>query len=184
MVPTTLLALVASAAPLALAQGGLAATGFEYLGCVESPGSDAFPMRAPTTGAVGSFTVDACQKACESQGATYAALGYGGCFCDDPQSRAGAANFKNIAEENCHTLCNKNDAAAGRCGACDDQPIYNLYKRTATAPQAAKAVAPEPCDDESAAPAATKLAVTSKPAPATLEVARCWGPYTHLATPV
>ncbi|KAJ6443494.1 WSC domain-containing protein [Purpureocillium lavendulum] len=130
-------------AAAASAQSEFASPKFQYKGCVLADSANAFPFQPPSMKAFGTFSAADCQSACEAAGATQAALGNGGCHCDDPKSTSastsGNANskmavpekFKAVDEAECHTPCREGDAKAGKCGGCTDKFVYSLYARVA-----------------------------------------------------
>ncbi|POR36721.1 Uncharacterized protein TPAR_03076 [Tolypocladium paradoxum] len=123
---------------LSAAQSDHAAPGFRYLGCVRADPA-AFPMRP---GLAHPFSPDKCQEACGPK-AAYAALGNGGCHCDDAASRR-EAKWDAVDEEQCCTLCDERDEKGGHCGGPgkDGKGVFNLYMKIPTGPR------PPPEEDE------------------------------------
>ncbi|UNI15575.1 hypothetical protein JDV02_002099 [Purpureocillium takamizusanense] len=145
------------------AQSEFASPKFQYKGCMRADSPETFPFKPTSmTKAFGAFSAADCQTACEAAGATIAALGNGGCHCNDPKSTAPNTNnkmalppqnYKAVDEAECHTPCREGDAKAGKCGGCIDKFVYNVYSRVVTpavddpaALSAAKAVAASAAD--------------------------------------
>jgi len=162
MARTLLLAGLLAAAG-ASAQSQFASPKFQYQGCILADSANAFPFQPPSMKAFGTFSAADCQAACEAAGATHAALGNGGCHCDDPKAAAASSpnannkmalppqNFKPVDEAECHTPCREGDAQAGKCGGCTDKFVYNLYSRVAgAAPVPVAAAAGDPAAESAA----------------------------------
>ncbi|KAF7545939.1 hypothetical protein G7Z17_g8791 [Cylindrodendrum hubeiense] len=112
-----------------MAAGTLAQTipGFQYVGCAKID-RDAFAVGASFT--IGP-TAEQCQKVCEEQSKSWAALSGGQCLCDDP-STSNHVEYTKVDESLCDSDCVPGDSSQGHCGGggYSGLPrVYSLYKK-------------------------------------------------------